>query len=65
MTMYASFRAEFIQKRMHCMEICGYGLDNNEENEVMFFGAYDPNLITKWLEYLSKAKKFAEWFSKL
>lgn len=63
MSIYASFREEFIQKGMHCIELCGYG--DEEEDDVRYLCGFDPDHITKWLDYLSKAKKFSEWYSRV
>ena len=63
MSIYASFRVEFHKRGQHSIELCGYGNDNDDE--VRFLAAYDANQVTRWLECLSKAKKFAEWFSKI
>lgn len=61
MSVYAGFRTEFMKKGQHSLEMCGYG----EEEQVNFFAAYDSEYITQWLELISKAVKFAEWFSDL
>ena len=46
MSVYASFRVEFLHKSQHCLEICGYG---ESENDIHFCAAYDNEQITVWL----------------
>ena len=66
-SVYASFQAEFIKKGQHCLELCGYGTTTTsaDTEQLWFLAAYDANSMTRWLDYLSKAKKFAEWYSRI
>ena len=58
-SIYASFRGEFINKNQHCLEICFF----NEQ--IQYVASYDSDNISQWLEYLTKAKKFFDWFTLL
>ena len=61
MSVYASFRTEFLGKGLHCLEVCGYGED--DDDQVIYLAFYDSDTATRWLEYMSKAKKFSEWYT--
>lgn len=63
MSMYSSFRPEFRKRSQHSVEMCGYGDDNDED--VHYLSTFEVSATTRWLEMLSKAKKFAEWFSRV
>lgn len=59
MSIYASFRGEFIKKNQHCIEMCFF----NEQ--IVYFACYDSNQVNQWLEHITKAKKFFDWFTQI
>jgi len=55
-SVYPSFRTQFINKQQHCIEVCCY----NEQ--ILYFAAYDSEQTKQWLAHLSRAKKFFDWY---
>eukprot|EP00347_Sterkiella_histriomuscorum_P006016 403354389 len=57
LSIYPSFRSQFINKNQHTVEMCCYS------EQVIFFSTFDSEQIKEWQQYLMKAKRFYEWYN--
>jgi hypothetical protein len=58
MCLYASYRSDYKAKGLHSIE-----LFHEKDEEIKFLSGYDGDHLAQWLEGITKARRFYEWYS--